>query len=485
MRSPAGLDDSDDRDEETPLLRAQSHNATLRQTPLPTTQISLLVLPWITESIALCSISPYINQLVRDIPIVGGDERKVGYYTGLIVSFHYATEAVTVLYWNRLSDHIGRKPVLLCCLAGTTASVVLFGLSRSFWTIVFSRCLHGAMKGNIGVVKSAMIELTDETNIARGFSLLEMAWAVGYMIGPLVGGTLSRPQDRWPHLFSQQIWSEYPYFLPCLVVAIYGSISWVIAAMFLKETMTFTPRPARTNLDISQGESSDSLRKDTQKPPPLRSVLTKPVLLSIANYAMLALLEVAIMALIPLVWSTSVEFGGLDFEPALIGLWMSVYGCMNGLFLFTVFPRVIGRFGLRRVLITCITFYAVVVIMFPLENLVLLHATGGSTMAVWPLIFLQLLSLSVFMMGYCAGLMYISSASPSKRSLGAVNGFARVVASVQCAVGPAAADSLFAFSVTNNVLGGNFVYVVLLTLVCIGLYIAVRLPRNMWTHTAS
>ena len=244
---------------------------------------------------------------------------------------------------------------------------------------------------------------------------------------------------------------------------------------------------------MTQVESSDSPQKDTQKPPTLRSVFTKPVLLSIADYAMLALLEMAIVALIPLIWSTSVEFGGLNFEPALIGLWMSVYGCMNGIFLFAVFPRVVGRFGLRRVLITCITFYAVVVIMFPLENLVLRHATGSSTMTVWPLIFLQLLSLSVFMMGYCKFLlftceyadpefnvqsfrrcMYMSSVYPSKRSLGAVNGCARMVASAQCAVGPAAADSLFAFSITNNILGGNFVYVVLLTLVCVGLHMAVR-----------
>jgi len=175
------------------------------------------------------------------------------------------------------------------------------------------------------------------------------------------------------------------------------------------QTMSFSPRPARTNLDIPQEESSDAVdapRKDTQKPPPLRSLLTKPVLLSIANYAMLALLEMAITVLIPLIWSTSVEFGGLDFEPALIGLWMSVYGCMHGTFSFAIFPRVVWRFGLRRVLITCITFYAVVVIMFPLENLVLLHATEGSTMAVWPLIFLQLLSLSVFMMGYCKILLF-------------------------------------------------------------------------------
>ena len=46
-----------------------------------------------------------------------------------------------------------------------------------------SRCLHGALKGNLGVVKSAMAELTDESNVARGFSSLQMAWSFGYVIG--------------------------------------------------------------------------------------------------------------------------------------------------------------------------------------------------------------------------------------------------------------------------------------------------------------
>lgn len=58
------------------------------------------------------------------------------------MSLHYATEAVTVFFWNRLSDHVGRKPVLLCCLAGTTVSIISFGLSRSFWMIVFRYVLH-------------------------------------------------------------------------------------------------------------------------------------------------------------------------------------------------------------------------------------------------------------------------------------------------------------------------------------------------------
>ena len=76
--------------------------------------------------------------------------------------------------------------------------------------------------------------------------------------------------------------------------------------------------------------------------------------------------------------------------------------------------------------------------------------------------------------------MYIPSASPNKRSLGATNGVAQTMVSVQRTVGPAAAASLFAFSVENNVLGGNFVYVVLLVVVCAGLGVAVQLPKNTW-----
>ena len=79
-----------------------------------------------------------------------------------------------------------------------------------------------------------------------------------------------------------------------------------------------------------------------------------------------------------------------------------------------------------------------------------------------------------------ATLMYISSAAPNKRSLGTTNGLALSVASVQRTIAPAVADWLFAFSIEKNVLGGNFVYIVLLGLVCIGLYVAAQLPRNMW-----
>jgi hypothetical protein len=78
--------------------------------------------------------------------------------------------------------------------------------------------------------------------------------------------------------------------------------------------------------------------------------------------------------------------------------------------------------------------------------------------------------------------IFISSAAPSKRSLGSAFGLSQVASSIQSVVGPAAADGLFAFSLTHNVLGGNFTYIVLLGVVCVALGVSTRLPRNSWTY---
>jgi hypothetical protein len=146
-----------------------------------------------------------------------------------------------------------------------------------------------------------------------------------------------------------------------------------------------------SDLDVTPDESD--------KPLPMRAVLTNPVLVSVANYAMLALLGTIMDACTPLVWSTPVEFGGLNLGPESIGMWMSLYGGMNGLFQFFVFPHLFSRFGLRRVFVCSIFSSAVIFVIFPFENLALV-AGGGLNVAVWLLIILQLVSLCFFHSGY-------------------------------------------------------------------------------------
>ncbi|KAH9005451.1 MFS general substrate transporter [Lactarius hatsudake] len=480
------FDDDQVPDEEAPFLPSQEVPPDLNpiRTPLPTAQICILLTAWLADSILSHSISPYLNQLVRELPEVGGDARKVGYYTGIVTSIRYAADAATSLQWNRLSDHVGRKPILLSSLVGTTLSILLFGLSRSFWALALSRCLHGAMRGYSGVIKSMIAELTDETNVARGFSMPPVAWSLGYVIGPLIGGGLSRPQDRWPHIFSHPFWADYPYFLPCLVAAMFTCLSFIITALYLEETINLRPsgklQHARHNSDTQEEASDSADLNEPEKPPPLRSVLTKPVVVTLINYAMLAFLEAVVMSYVPLVWSTPVEYGGLGLSPASIGLWLSLYGGMGGFFQLSFFSHFVSRFGSRRVFVFSIASCAVIYAIFPFENLAVV-AGGGPNMAVWVLIILQLSSLCIFDMGYCTMNMYVSSAAPNKRSFGAIYGLSHLVNSVLSVVGPGA-DLLFAFSLTHNVLGGKLAYVVLLGVVGVTLGFSTQLPKNTWAR---
>ena len=56
------------------------------------------------------------------------------------------------------------------------------GLSHSFWAILVSRAIYGAVNSSKGTIKTIMGELTDETNITRGFALLPPAWSIGGVI---------------------------------------------------------------------------------------------------------------------------------------------------------------------------------------------------------------------------------------------------------------------------------------------------------------
>jgi MFS family permease len=169
---------------------------------------------------------------------------------------------------------------------------------------------------------------------------------------------------------------------------------------------------SRTNSDIAQeasGDVADAPQKDTQKPPPLRSLLTRPVVITIVNYAILAFLDMSSIALIPLIWSTPIEFGGLNLSPASIGLGMSVLGCMGGIFPFAVFPPLAKRFGLRWIFVVSIAVCAVIFALFPLENLTLRHSIGGRpTVTTWLLILLQLALVGVHKMAFGKSLLSFS-----------------------------------------------------------------------------
>ncbi|KZT38806.1 MFS general substrate transporter [Sistotremastrum suecicum HHB10207 ss-3] len=507
--------ESNSRSRDTsPNLKSHRHARRTRPvTPIPKFQIAVLLFLSLAEPVTNTVIYPFVNQLIEETGITKGDYGKVGYYAGLIESLFFVAEALMVLHWGRLSDKIGRKPVLTIGVMGLATSMLSFGLSKTFWALVVSRSLAGALCGNVGVIKCSMAEMCDDTNLADVVAFLPIVWPVGSTIGPLIGGALSHPFERFPRVFgSNQFWEEYPYFLPCATAAGVALSSATLGFFALRETLPSKAKPSskpasrspspKSYTDspsspisptsptspLSPSSSTQTLSDDltssipdpepAPSPPPLRSLLTPRLTLSIANYGLLALIEIAFMTLYPLFLSTPPSLGGLGFTSAQIGSCLAGMGLVNGLFQFLLFGKIQRRWGSVRVYRVGLGSFLVLILLCPIMNEVV-RANGGQMGVLgWSLLGAQLAGCILVSMTWGCIFILIMSSAPSSSALGATNGLAQTTASIARAIGPESATSLFAISVEKDLLGGRLVYVVLLVLVGLGLVASLGLKEE-------
>ncbi|KAJ8516584.1 hypothetical protein ONZ45_g6135 [Pleurotus djamor] len=466
-------------DEESPLL--QTEPTKTKRSPFPWPQFSIVLFLQLAEPLTSQVISPFAPQLIREIGITGGDEAKVGYYVGMMHSIFSVTQAMTVLHWSSLSDRIGRKPVILFGLFGLSLSMYCFGLSSTFIGLLISRGLCGALNGNIGVIKSMMVEMTDTTNIALVFAYFPIAWSTGSALGPMIGGSLHHPAERFPETFGDsQFLRRHPYFLPCAIPATFSVLAWFVTSFFLKETVV-SPKPLshlvpfRRSKLTSEESDEDSQR---QKSPSLKTLLTWPVIIASANYAFLALIEITFRAIQPLFFSTPIELGGLGLPPSTIGNILSSFGILNGIVQVFFFPTIHDRLGSKRLFLTGVIATIPMILSFPVMNAV--ARLEGVSRTVYGLIAIQTTLTVIMSMSYGAVFIYISASPPRRSMLGATNGFAQTTVSIMRAVGPASAASLFSLSIEKQYLGGLLVYFALCALICCALFVGSLLPKQVW-----
>ena len=279
----------------------------------------------------------------------------------------------------------------------------------------------------IGVIKSMMGELTDPTNIARAYAYQPISWSTGATIGPLIGGALSHPAERFPSIFGGNSFLErYPYFLPCAIPASFCIVAWIVTLVLLRETnptgFTFSsllPRFLTRAQKKVDAESLKAFENSTSIPdaPPLRSLLTGPVILSTSAYALLSLLDIAYRALQPVFYATPRSLGGLGLPPQTIGIALAFLGLANGIFQVGCFARLVKSWGNRKVYLVGIACAAPIFMLFPLMSAVVryedrhLPSTGlnSSEGPISPvLIMLVTLQLALtLMLNMCYGSVFI------------------------------------------------------------------------------
>jgi len=135
-----------------------------------------------------------------------------------------------------------------------------------------------------------------------------------------------------------------------------------------------------------------------RQPHPYRLVLTRPVVLTISTYAILAFLEICNFALVPLMYTTPIEFGGLGLDPAQMATCLAAYGIVAGILPFFFFHRIVGSLGLRRSLLTFISGLVPAFLFFPINGTRAQHA--GVDDVAWILVFVHMLVLVGVDMAY-------------------------------------------------------------------------------------
>ncbi len=249
MRSDDDIADADDEqlrdvELESPKepLPTETPTHALPMTPLPWGQLFVIFMTFALDNFNFSTLAPYIGFMVADFKLVeDGDERKIGYYAGLLGSSYYVTQLFAAFIWGWMSDRFGRRPIILIGLTGSCITSLLFGFSTNIYWAMGTRMLLGALNGNVGVCKTYIGEVTDKTNQGKAFSYVGMSFSSSMIIGPLIGGFLARPVAQYPNLFKEDsavksFLEMFPYVLPNLCVFAMCCVGLVTAFFFIKES---------------------------------------------------------------------------------------------------------------------------------------------------------------------------------------------------------------------------------------------------------
>jgi MFS transporter, DHA1 family, tetracycline resistance protein len=139
------------------------------------------------------------------LPFYAGTYASGAVLVGLLGSLYAAMQFAGGPFLGGLSDRLGRRPVLLTCLLGTSLAYLLLGLAQSLVSLVLAVTLAGAAGGTLATAQAYIADSTTKEDRARGLGLIGAAFGLGLMAGPALGGLLSLHSLSAPALFASAL----------------------------------------------------------------------------------------------------------------------------------------------------------------------------------------------------------------------------------------------------------------------------------------
>lgn len=159
------------------------------------------------------------------------------FLVGVLASTYSAMGFLFTPFWGRLSDRIGRRPVLLYSIFGTAIGYVLFAFAHTMPLLFAARIIDGMTGGNISVAQAYLSDVTPPEKRSKTFGMLGAAFGVGFAVGPAVGAGIAHLPGIWGGNFGIGM------FTAALAFA-----NWFFAWKFLPETLPQHVREANAKL---------------------------------------------------------------------------------------------------------------------------------------------------------------------------------------------------------------------------------------------
>jgi multidrug resistance protein len=141
---------------------------------------------------------------------------------GLLVAAFSFAQFFASPVWGKISDRVGRKPVLFVSLLGTAIGFVFMGLAGELWVLFAARLLAGFCGGNIGTAQAYIADITTREERAKAMGLIGAAFGLGFVFGPAIGGIVG---------------ARYGFAAPMYVAAALSLISAILVWRVLPESL--------------------------------------------------------------------------------------------------------------------------------------------------------------------------------------------------------------------------------------------------------
>ncbi|WP_373998812.1 MFS transporter [Bdellovibrio bacteriovorus] len=166
------------------------------------------------------------------LPILSRNFGATALQTGLLLSVYSLMQFLFSPFWGRLSDRLGRRPILLFCLLGEGLSYIAFAMARSLEWLFVARILAGFFGASLSTASAYISDITPKHERSKGMALIGAAFGLGFVVGPALGGGLA----VWGHSISAEPHFDTSFSAYWVAALCFANLLFGIK--FLKESLS-------------------------------------------------------------------------------------------------------------------------------------------------------------------------------------------------------------------------------------------------------